>query len=154
MAYDDDGLDDYIEAERLTPEESLDEDELGADLEDGYSPNERPWGITSWGTTAAEEASGEDLAHRLRREEPDVDAAEYGDGLGDSSDTDGELIDDEVGDARAGRLVFGSLDRADPASDFLAADVGVDGGGASAEEAAVHVVPDLDGPAGLDGEDF
>jgi hypothetical protein len=30
-----------------------------------------------------------------------------GDGLGDTSDTDGELLDDEVGNFRAGRLVAG-----------------------------------------------
>ena len=33
-----------------------------------------------------------------------------GDGIGDSADSDGELIDDQVGDTRAGRLVaFGAI---------------------------------------------
>ncbi|WP_220096646.1 DUF5709 domain-containing protein [Mycolicibacterium doricum] len=53
----------------------------------------------------------------------------------------------EVGGPRAGRLVapdqgFGEDDEAD----LVATDVGIDGGGASAEEAAVHVI-DEDDPA-------
>jgi len=49
--------------------------------------------------------------------------------------TAGEPRDDEVGDARAGRLVAdGDID-----GELDAQDVGVDGAGASAEEAAVHV---------------
>ncbi len=49
----------------------------------------------------------------------------------------------EVGDARAGRLVapdqgFGE----DVDADLVADDVGIDGGAASAEEAAIHVIDD------------
>src|SRR5437763_12642122 len=43
-----------------------------------------------------------------------------------------------------GRLVIGDIDASDPSSDYWAHDVGVDGAGASAEEAAVHVVSDDD----------
>jgi hypothetical protein len=63
-----------------------------------------------------------------------------GDGIGDSTDTDGEPLDDQVGGARAGRLIAADLDPADAGSDQWALDVGVDGGAASAEEAAIHVV--------------
>jgi hypothetical protein len=125
----------------LSPEESLDDDELG-DIEAGYSPVERPLGSTAWGTTERELGTREDLTHRLAREESDQTADDDTDGLGDSSDTDGELIDDEVGDARAGRLVASDLDDLDSRSDLWAEDIGVDEGAASAEEAAVHVVPD------------
>jgi hypothetical protein len=125
----------------LSPEESLDDDELG-DLEAGYSPAERPLGSTAWGTTEREQSTREDLTHRLAREESDQTADDDTDGLGDSSDTDGELIDDEVGDARAGRLVASDVDDFDSQSDFWANDIGIDGGAASAEEAAVHVVPE------------
>ncbi|GAB2805669.1 DUF5709 domain-containing protein [Actinoallomurus bryophytorum] len=124
----------------LSPEESLDDDELG-DIEAGYSPAERPLGSTAWGTTEREQSTREDLTHRLAREESDQ-SPDDGDGLGDSSDTDGELIDDEVGDVRAGRLVASDLDDFDSQSDSWADDVGIDGGAASAEEAAVHVVPE------------
>jgi hypothetical protein len=69
-----------------------------------------------------------------------------GDGIGDTSDTDGELIDDQVGSARAGRLVAWDLDEGDGPYDvdYLAQDVGIDGGAASAEEAAIHIVDDED----------
>jgi hypothetical protein len=124
----------------LPPEEGLDDDEVGDDPDEGYSPGERPRALDTWGTTEREELEGESLDVRLAREQPDVEDDPQGDGIGDASDTDGEPIDDEVGDARAGRLV-----RDDAAfDDELAIDVGVDGGAASAEEAAVHVVPDED----------
>lgn len=131
----------------LSAEESLDDDELDVDPEEGYSPPERPLGVLAWGVTAFEAGTHEDLAHRLAREEPEVGDDEYGDGIGDAFDTDGEPIDDQVGDARAGRLVLSGLDVTDPRSDFQAHDVGIDGAGASAEEAAVHIVPDDAGDA-------
>jgi hypothetical protein len=130
----------------LSPEESLDDDELG-DIEAGYSPAERPLGSTAWGTTERELGTREDLTHRLAREERDQTADDDGDGLGDSSDTDGELIDDEVGDVRAGRLVASDaddVDDLDTESELWAEDVGIDQGAASAEEAAVHLVPEED----------
>ena len=126
----------------LSPEESLDEDVFGEDIADGYSPAERPWGVSAWGVTAYEEARHESLGRRLAREQPDLPEDPEGDGIGDSVGTDGELIDDQVGDRRAGRLVLGAIDDLDPSSDYCAIDAGIDGAGASAEEAAVHVVPD------------
>ena len=106
----------------------------------GYSPADRPWASTDWGTTAQEEEDGESLDGRLARELPEG-AREEGDGLGDASDTDGELLDDEDGDDRAGRLADGDdgglVDRE---GELYAEDEGIDGGAASAEEAAVHVV--------------
>lgn len=131
----------------LSAEESLDDDELDVDPDEGYSPPERPLGVSAWGVTAFEAGTHEDLAHRLAREEPEVGDAEYGDGIGDVVGTDGEPIDDQVGDARAGRLVLSDPDAADPRSDFQAHDVGIDGAGASAEEAAVHLVPEDAGDA-------
>ena len=127
----------------LRPQESLDDEELGDDLEAGYSPFERPLGSTAWGTTEREAAAREDLTHRLAREVRDEVYDPDDDGIGDSTDTDGELIDEEVGDARAGRLVE-DVDATGDTTDGWARDVGIDGGAASAEEAAVHVVPDPD----------
>jgi hypothetical protein len=131
-----------IDPALLSPEESLDEDELGDIAAAGYSPAGRPLGSTAWGITERELGSREDLSHRLAREEADLVEPET-DGLGDTSDTDGELIDDEVGDVRAGRLVA-SDDADDDPLDLWASDVGIDNGAASAEEAAVHIVPDAD----------
>ncbi|MFF3733638.1 DUF5709 domain-containing protein [Streptomyces sp. NPDC002476] len=125
--------------EQLDIEDTLDNRGLTDLLDEGYSPPERPWAVEDVGTTAAEQHSGEPLESRLARELPDITAVD-GDGMGDLSDSDGELWDGEVGDVRAGRLTR-ELDIDEP--DTLAAeDVGIDGAGASAEEAAVHVVPD------------
>lgn len=127
----------------LPPDESLDDDELGADVDGpGYSPLDRPIGSRAWGVTAYEASTPEPLSRRLAREVPDVAAEEVGDGIGDASDTNGEPIDDQVGYLRAGRLVWATQDAADLSSDLRAEDVGIDGGAASAEEAAVHIVPD------------
>ncbi|WP_053846922.1 DUF5709 domain-containing protein [Streptomyces sp. NRRL B-24085] len=111
-------------------------------LDEGWSPPEKPWGVEHTGVTGSEQRRGESLDERLSEEVPDV-GVPYGDGLGDTWDTDGELIDDEVGDQRAGRLVApdeGSHENTD--SDLIASDLGLDGAGASAEEAAVHLIPD------------
>ena len=109
-------------------------------LDEGWSAPERPLGVEEWGTTGAEESAGESLDRRLAREVPER-AGEDGDGLGDTSDTDGELLDDEVGDDRAGRL---SARDGDGDDQLVADDAGIDGAAASAEEAAVHVVRDPD----------
>jgi Family of unknown function (DUF5709) len=113
-------------------------------LDEGYSPPERPWAVEHTGVTAAEGLRGETLDERLAEEVPDIGVPE-GDGLGDAWDTDGELLDDEVGDGRAGRLLApdeGAHEVTD--SDLFASDRGLDGAGASAEEAAMHVIPEPD----------
>ncbi|WNI14515.1 DUF5709 domain-containing protein [Actinacidiphila sp. ITFR-21] len=134
----------------LEPEDTLDDRGVDDVLDEGYSPPERPLGVEDTGTTADEQHSGESLDDRLRREIPDEQPYE-GDDLGDSSDSDGELLDGEVGDRRSGRLVGpdeGAHQRLDGVS---GEDIGIDGGAASAEEAAVHVVGDPDEPGA--GED-
>ncbi|MFI7382705.1 DUF5709 domain-containing protein [Streptomyces sp. NPDC049813] len=122
--------------------------------DEGWSPPERPLGVEHTGTTAAEQREGESLDERLAEERPDpvVDAYEVlesgeeeGDGVGDLRDGEGEPLDDEVGDERAGRLLAPDEGaHEDAEKDMLAEDVGIDGGAASAEEAAVHVVEDDD----------
>ncbi len=142
MSDDRDNLDDDDGSAQLDASDTLDDRGVADVLDEGYSPAERSWASEDYGTTAREAAEGEDLDHRLAREVPDV-GAEDGDGLGDATDTDGELIDQEVGAARSGRLVAsdeGGVTDDDP--ELWASDIGVDGAGASAEEAAVHVVPD------------
>lgn len=134
--------------EQLDAQDTLDARGPADPLDEGWSPPERPWAVDDWGTTAREEAEGEDLDHRLARELPDTAAGSDGDGLGDTSDTDGELLDDEVGDARSGRLTDDEASAGD--TELFAVDVGVDGAAASAEEAAVHVIEQPDGD-GRDG---
>lgn len=60
--------------------------------------------------------------------------------MGDLVGGDGEPWDDEVGVARAGRLTQ-QADGSVPAT-LTASDVGIDGAAASAEEAAMHVIPE------------
>lgn len=123
----------------LEPEDTLEDRGLDEVLDEGYSPPERPYAVEDTGTTAREQRTGESLDRRLSREEPEQ-GGPAGDGIGDASDTDGELLDDEVGDRRSGRLV-GPDEGAHPRRDGVTGeDIGIDGGAASAEEAAVHVV--------------
>lgn len=141
MADDSDGTDGVdIDSGVLEPDESLEEAAVDDVLDEGYSPPERPWALGRWGLTAREAAGHESLGRRLARELPDV-MAPPGDGLGDAEDTDGEPYDDEVGTSRAGRLADYAGSR-DDLQYLYAVDVGVDGGAASAEEAAVHLIPD------------
>lgn len=142
--YQPDGSEVQDDAGLLDASDTLDYRAGDQALDEGYSPPERPWGVDRTGVTASERQRGESLDERLAEEVPDIGVPD-GDGVGDAWDTDGELIDDEVGDARAGRLLApdeGSHENTE--SDLVAYDVGLDGAGASAEEAAMHVVPDSD----------
>lgn len=112
-----------------------------------------PRGPSEWPTPVPPLRSSRraSLAERLSEERPDPtlevpDPAADDDGIGDTTDTDGEPIDEaEVGDARAGRLVAPDEGASgdpehDAAQDMIGEDMGIDGGAASAEEAAVHVI--------------
>ena len=102
--------------------------------------------------TAPGRESDESLDQLLAEEEPDT-AAEIDDerpeDIAEDEDATDEYIDglllDDGPDPRAGRLVAED-EGADPDDepDLLAQDVGIDGGAATAEEAAVHVVRDDD----------
>jgi hypothetical protein len=131
---------------RLESEDVLEDESTDDVLERGYSPQDRPWAVDDWGTTAFEEASGEPLDGRLAREVPDFGDEDDGDGIGDLRGGEGELGGgDQVGRGRAGRLAMtdaGTESGPDPDPVAEAFDEGIDGGGASAEEAAIHVVPD------------
>lgn len=108
-------------------------DDPDATLDSGYSPPESYRG-EGFGTTAEEALQGESLDERLRQEEPEPDP--YAEPAED-------LDDGEVGGERAGRLV--DLDGGigeDVEKDLVGDDVGIDGAAASAEEAAVHIVPE------------
>jgi hypothetical protein len=54
-----------------TPDSLRDDDPEAVPLDRGREPGEGPAGADSFGTTAAEEAAGEDLDHRLAQEEPE-----------------------------------------------------------------------------------
>lgn len=125
------------DAAPLDLEDALNERDYDQTLDEGYSPPERPLGAEKTGITASEQREGESLEERLRQEVPDVGQDEPEE-IGDLPGGTGEPIDPEAGDARSGRLVS-------PDEELTASDVGIDAGAASAEEAAVHVVPDEEG---------
>ncbi|KUN06144.1 hypothetical protein AQI95_14680 [Streptomyces yokosukanensis] len=124
----------------LDVEDTLDSDGVGDPLDRGWSPPERPWAVEHIGVTAAERQAGETLDQRLSEELPDL-ATPDGDDLGDCAETDGELLDNEVGNLRSGRLVAPDEGaHEDEEAALVATDVGIDGAAASAEEAAMHIV--------------
>jgi hypothetical protein len=107
---------------------------LAQPLDEGYSPPEKWSAGQRYGNTEAEEARGESLDQRLAQEEPDRPVPDP---------RSGDYVGGEVGTERAGRLVEDDAGaRTDTDSDLYASDIGIDGAGASAEEAAVHVIED------------
>ncbi|MCH0557420.1 DUF5709 domain-containing protein [Streptomyces sp. MUM 16J] len=124
----------------LDAEDTLDSDGVADPLDRGWSPPERPWAVEHVGVTATERKAGETLDQRLAEELPDL-ATPAGDGIGDCDGTDGELLDNEVGGLRSGRLVAPDEGaHEDEEAALVATDVGIDGAAASAEEAAMHIV--------------
>jgi Family of unknown function (DUF5709) len=130
--------DDAGDGEAIDLDQVLGDDEVDEALDTSYSPPERPRELDAFGTTVAEQRAGETLDQRLRQEEPDP--AMQAD-LPDDQFEDGALDDGEVGDARAGRLVDPDEGLGeDTEKDVVGWDAGIDGGAASAEEAAMHIV--------------
>ena len=125
------------ETQPQSTQDSLTDDrDLPEPLDEGYSPPEK-WSVAQgYGNTPLEEQTGESLDQRLRQEEPEPDPY-------DAAAQADEDVSGEVGEDRAGRLVADDEGtHEDPEKDLVAEDVGIDGAAASAEEAAVHVIPD------------
>jgi len=102
-------------------------------LDAGYSPPDRPYALDDDELTVAGQREGETLDERLAREVPEEVPVDL--------DRAGRLADPEQ---------FGAMERSDS---IEGQDVGIDGGAASAEEAAVHIVDldtDLDTDLGAD----
>ena len=133
--------------------DTLDGDPGDDPLDRGVTPPQRWSRAMRSDGAAAGPGDGESLDEHLAEEEPDIqpdaDDLEPRDITDDDpdaadEDVDGLLLDDGP-DARAGRLVAEDEGAHTPAeSDLVAQDTGIDGGAASAEEAAVHIVEDDD----------
>jgi hypothetical protein len=135
-SYGDYSVDDENQPSNL---EDLGDPDVEDELDRGYSPPERYSAGQGFGNTPYEEASGETLEQRVAQEEPEPDP--YAEA--ETREGDEDLDDGEVGAERAGRLVDpGEGSGEDTESDLIGFDVGIDGAAASAEEAAVHVVPE------------
>jgi uncharacterized protein DUF5709 len=94
-------------------------------LDAGYSPPDRPYGAEDDGVTARGMREGESLDQRLNRERAD------------------EPVDPD----RSGRIALADEGAALETPDAMdGVDVGVDGGAASAEEAAVHLTDEPGAP--------
>jgi Family of unknown function (DUF5709) len=134
----------------LQPSETLDTDDLDEDpLDTGISPRERHPASEGFGVTLAEARSGETLDQRLAQEEPEPGAgwvaAENSEDSADVLEQDEFPYGDGPQEPRAGRLLSedeGSHPTVDPA--YFVRDVGIDGGAAGAEEAAMHVIEEED----------
>jgi hypothetical protein len=140
----DDEADRYDISDAIDPIDQGDPAADEANLYDtSWVPPDREPAHLKWGTTLAEEREGEPLDRRLVEEEPDVF-----DRLDDDADKEDDDVDD-LGEAdaeaepqpRAGRLVAEDEGaHPDEEKDLVARDAGIAGAGASAEEAAVHLV--------------
>jgi hypothetical protein len=101
-------------------------------LDAGYSPPDRPYLAEEDEVTARGMREGDSLDERLRRERGD-----------DSVDAD-----------RSGRIGIADEGAALETPDAMdGVDVGIDGGAASAEEAAVHTVDDPGAPVAEDADE-
>ena len=114
-------------------------------LDEGFSPPEQWSSAERFGNTREEQREGESFEERLRQEVPEEQPVFGADPESPLSvPVEDDILDDgEVGDERAGRLVH--LDQGvgpDEEQELVGDEVGIDGAGASAEEAAVHIVDD------------
>ena len=128
---------------QLQPEDTLIDRGVDDALDEGYSPPDRPYGRGAFGPS-------ESIDQLLAEEEQDpasrinIPLDEDDEQRSDEAERESEFPQrGEVGRARAGRLVapdrgFGE----DAEAELVAEDVGISGGAASAEEAAVHIIDD------------
>ena len=121
-----------MSGDQLQPGDTLDDRGVEDVLDEGYSPPERE------PDHLRHPEGGESLERRLDEETPEVWA-------GAQEEADADIVDGdvggEVGASRSGRLLApdeGSHEDVD--AELVAEDEGIDGAGASAEEAAVHTI--------------
>jgi hypothetical protein len=118
----------YQGYDQLDPADSL-AGEIGEDpLDAGYSPPDREPAAIKHPLSEDDEWRGESLDERLAEEEPEFSEADLD--LADQEDRAGRLVDPSEGG-------LGSYESME-----IATDVGRAGWGASAEEAAMHIIED------------
>jgi hypothetical protein len=121
-----------MSGDQLQPYDSLDDRGVDDVLDEGFSPPERE------PDHLRHPEGGESLETRIEEEEPEVWA-------GAEEESDADIVDGdvggEVGAERSGRLVAPDEGvHEDVEGDLVAEDEGIDGAGASAEEAAMHTI--------------
>jgi hypothetical protein len=122
-------------------------------LDRGVITPERWSAAMKFGSTAAEQEAGQSLDELLSAEEPDISPEARVDGSADDGWDENATDDDIVRlardagpDPRTGRLTAAADGRIPiPSADHVAYDAGIDGGAATAEEAAVHLIMEEEG---------
>lgn len=125
--------------DQLQPEDTLIDRGVDDVLDEGYIAPDNWSPAQGFGNTPAEMRQGESLDMRVTQELPEATAP-------DDSPWNPEGESRQVGTQRAGRLVDA---REGDSKDVVANSVGIDGGAASAEEAAMHVI-ELDDDADVE----
>ena len=125
--------------DQLQPDETLIDRGVDDVLDEGYVPPDKWSPGMGYGNTPAEERQGETLEMRVAQEEPESAGP-------DETPWNPDDEPREVGSVRAGRLVDANHGEAgaDTTSEAVAFAVGIDGGVASAEEAAMHIIESQD----------
>jgi hypothetical protein len=138
--YDEAVPDEAEQLDQLQPEETLLDRGVDDVLDEGYVTGENWSPAQGFGNTPAEMRQGETLDMRITQEQPEEPNRLEGPWNPDPSEPR------EVGKARAGRLVDanGGEPGVDNEAESVGHDVGIDGGAASAEEAAMHIIDDYD----------
>ncbi|HOA88121.1 MAG TPA: DUF5709 domain-containing protein [Propioniciclava tarda] len=113
--------------EQLQPDDTLIDRGVDDVLDEGYTTPENWSPLQGYGNTPAEMRQRETIDMRTAQEEPEVVRATG------PWNPDGESR--EVGGRRAGRIVDARV-----GGEAFGMDVGIDGGAASAEEAAMHII--------------
>ncbi len=127
--------DESEQLDQLQPEETLLDRGVDDVLDEGYVTGENWSPAQGFGNTAAEMKRGETLEQRMTQEVPET--------VPDETPWNPDPSEPrEVGKSRAGRLVDanGGYQVEDSEAESVGRDVGIDGGAASAEEAAMHII--------------
>lgn len=123
----------------LDASDTLEGDPGDDPLDTGVAPPDRWSAAEKFGTTLSEEREGESLDQLLAEEDPEPDPYAEEDRPQEAP------LGSDYAEPRAGRLVADDEGaHPDTEPDLVARDVGIDGGAAGAEEAAVHVQDDYD----------
>ena len=137
--YDEVVPDESEQLDQLQPAETLLDRGVSDVLDEGYVTGENWSPAQGFGNTPAEMRKGETLEMRIAQEAPEP--------VKDETSWNADPSEPrEVGHVRAGRLVDanGGLPGLDKEAESIGKDVGIDGGAATAEEAAMHIIDDYD----------
>jgi hypothetical protein len=131
--------DESEQLDQLQSDETLIDRGVADVLDEGYVTSENWSPAQGYGNTRAEMRRGETLDQRLAQELPDPVPA-------DIPWNEDPFERRQVGNHRAGRLVdphnaYGDFDIE---AESIGREVGIDGGAASAEEAAMHIIDDYE----------